>query len=115
MRPKITGTRTTSNCSDIAPRSKEQVRRPVLRLVGRFLVSTRSYKFGLFVAGFLFIFSGLLLRDAGKPRLEDVGQAGVVARRERAYQVRRDDHQQLFGRLVGGAAAEQLPQNRNIA
>src|SRR4030081_1469020 len=95
--PKTTGTRITRTCRAVAPRSPRRAirgelsTRLLIRLVRLwFLVSTRSYKFGLLHVFFLLRF---LLLHRRKERLLHVRQFGFLLRRQRPHEVRRDHHQ----------------------
>src|SRR5215472_2796514 len=112
MKPRTTGTRTTSSGRETAPLAgaseKWRSRRASL-LLGQ-LVATGTYIFRL--VGLLL---GLLLRDGGKKCRGHVGQGRLLRRTQRAHKMWRDDDQQLVGGFLGAPAAEEMAQHRNVA
>src|SRR5438874_12616569 len=113
----MTGTSSTSICSVMAPLAPCCKTAPLRSRLGRlfwFLIPTRSYEFGLGLRAFrLGLFDLLVLHiffDGGHERLGEVRQFGLLVRRKRFDEMRRDHHQQFIRRFLGRAAAEELPQ-----
>ncbi len=84
-----------------------------------FLIPTGSYEFRLLLRAVRLGLLDLLILhvffNGRQEWLREVRQLGFLFRRKRFDEVRRDDHQQLVGRFLGRAAAEELPQNRDIS
>src|SRR4030088_1174979 len=80
-------------------------------------MSTRSYKFGLLSVFFilLFVLGGLLLGHRWKKSGRHIQHFGFLVGGERAHEARSNYHQQLVSRFARGTAAEQLPEDRNVA
>src|SRR4051794_11955765 len=110
----MTGTRRTSIWSVIAP----LVPGRVMRLFG-FLITTGSYEFRLLVLRavrlrLLHLLVLHVLFNSWHEGLREVRQFGLLVRRKRFDEVGRDHNQQLICRFLGRAAAEELPQYRDI-
>src|ERR1700736_5054774 len=83
-----------------------------------FLISTWPYEFRLIRAGrraVLFSFLLLLFLYRRQKYFGKHRQLGLLVRRERFDEVRRDHNQQLVCRFLNRGALEEVSENRNIA
>src|SRR5215831_8555592 len=116
MRPKITGTSSTSIWIDITPRSSAR------RLFGWFLITTGSYKLGLLGRGRLAVlltatplFLLLLLFHGRQKRVGEIRKLGFFVLAKRLDEVRGDYDQQFVSRFLRRRALEEIAEDGNIA